>query len=57
MSRLNLNIRTLVLVAYLLAWLLAIVFCAPIAYAIGMKESLTVAWDELVVSTWEEIKK
>ena len=56
MTRLNI-IRITVLVGYLLAWLLAIVICAPIAYAIGMKESLTVAWDELVVSTWEEIKK
>jgi hypothetical protein len=55
MSRLN--IRTPVLVAYLLAGLLVIAICAPIAYAIGMKKSLTVVWDELVVSSWEEIKK
>lgn len=51
------DIRTLALVVYLLAGLLAIVICAPIVYAIGMKKSLTVVWDELVVSSWEEIKK
>ena len=49
--------HVLLLAIYIVAGMIAIGICAPIAYAAGMKSSLIMIWDEVIVSSWLEIKK